>query len=55
VLASGDFADATRRALALGRTSEPERRRFIEENSWSRRTARVLELALSPATVASRA
>jgi teichuronic acid biosynthesis glycosyltransferase TuaH len=55
VLANGDFADATREALALGRASEAERRRFIEENSWSRRTARVLELALSPATAASRA
>jgi glycosyltransferase involved in cell wall biosynthesis len=42
----GDFAAAIRLALASGRTPEPERRRFIEENSWSTRTAEVLELAL---------
>ena len=50
VLANGDFAAATERALELGRAPEEQRKRFIEENSWERRTARVLELALSPAT-----
>jgi glycosyltransferase involved in cell wall biosynthesis len=44
----GDFAAAVRLALANGRTPEPDRQRFISENSWSTRTAQVLELALSP-------
>jgi glycosyltransferase involved in cell wall biosynthesis len=46
VLANGDFAAAAERALALGRASEQQRKTFIEENSWARRTARVLDLAL---------
>jgi glycosyltransferase involved in cell wall biosynthesis len=41
----GDFVSAVRLALADGHAPEPERRRFIEENSWSTRTAQVLELA----------
>jgi len=44
----GDFAAAVRLALANGRTPELERHRFIEENSWSTRTAQVLTLALAP-------
>jgi teichuronic acid biosynthesis glycosyltransferase TuaH len=44
----GDFSVAVRDALAVGRTPEPERQRFIEENSWSTRTAQVLDLALRP-------
>jgi teichuronic acid biosynthesis glycosyltransferase TuaH len=43
----GDFAAAVEAALAAGRTPEPERRRFIAENSWSARTAEVLALALA--------
>jgi glycosyltransferase involved in cell wall biosynthesis len=46
----GDFAAAIRLALANGRAPEPDRQRFIEENSWSTRTAEVLELALSSAS-----
>ncbi len=44
----GDFVAAVRLALANGRTSEPDRHRFIEENSWATRTAQVLDLALTP-------
>jgi glycosyltransferase involved in cell wall biosynthesis len=47
VVANGDFAEAIARALALGRAPEVERNRFIEENAWSRRTQRVLELAVA--------
>jgi glycosyltransferase involved in cell wall biosynthesis len=43
----GDFAAAIRLALANGRTPEPERQRFIEENSWATRTAQVLDVAMS--------
>ncbi|HEY1358064.1 MAG TPA: glycosyltransferase [Thermoleophilaceae bacterium] len=48
IISNGDFAAATSRALSLGRASESERKRFISENAWSRRTAQVLELALDP-------
>lgn len=44
----GDFVAAVRLALANGRTPEHDRHRFIEENSWSTRTAEVLALALAP-------
>jgi len=47
VPAGCDFAAAIREALARGRTPEPDRRRFIEANSWSTRTAQVLDLALA--------
>jgi glycosyltransferase involved in cell wall biosynthesis len=47
VPAGGDFAAAVRQALARGRTPEPDRRRFIAENSWATRTAQVLDLALA--------
>lgn len=47
VPAGGRFAAAARAALAAGPMSEDERRRFLERNSWSRRCAEVLELALA--------
>lgn len=42
----GDFVAGVRLALAAGPASEADRRRFIAANSWSARTAAVLELAL---------
>lgn len=45
--AGGDFVAAVRRALAQGSMSEPVRRCFLDRNSWSRRTAEVLELSLA--------
>lgn len=43
----GDFVAAVRAALAQGPMPEPDRRRFLEHNSWERRCAEVLELSLS--------
>jgi glycosyltransferase involved in cell wall biosynthesis len=43
----GDFVAAVRQALAQGPMSEPDRRRFLERNAWSRRTAEVLALSLA--------
>lgn len=43
----GDFVAAVRAALAQGPMSEPDRRRFLEDNSWSSRCSEVLELSLS--------
>ncbi len=43
----GDFAAATRRALALGRADEQERRAFLEDNSWESRYEDLLDLALA--------
>lgn len=48
-LASGDpraFADAVRRALAIGPAPADERLRFLRDNSWRRRHEPLLELAL---------
>ncbi len=42
----GDFVAGLRLALAAGPATEADRRRFIAANSWSARTAEVLELAL---------
>lgn len=50
VPSGGDFAGAVREALSKGRTPEPDRQRFIAENSWATRTARALELALADET-----
>lgn len=44
---NADFAAAVRLALLSGRTPDPDRHRFIAENSWPTRTAEVLELALA--------
>jgi teichuronic acid biosynthesis glycosyltransferase TuaH len=44
----GDFVTAVREALAQGPMAAPDRRRFIERNSWSRRSAEVLALGLAP-------
>lgn len=43
----GDFAAATRAALALGRAAEAARRRFVEANSWASRHDALLDLALA--------
>jgi len=43
----GDFVAAVRQALAQGAMPESERRRFLDRNSWSRRTAEVLRLGLA--------
>jgi teichuronic acid biosynthesis glycosyltransferase TuaH len=43
----GDFAAATRAALALGRSGEAARRRFVEANSWASRHDALLDLALA--------
>jgi teichuronic acid biosynthesis glycosyltransferase TuaH len=43
----GDFVAGVRRALDQGPMDEEERRRFVERNSWPRRTAAVLALALA--------
>jgi glycosyltransferase involved in cell wall biosynthesis len=43
----GDFVAAVRQALARGAMSEPDRRRFLDRNAWSRRTAEVLALGLA--------
>jgi teichuronic acid biosynthesis glycosyltransferase TuaH len=42
----GDFVAAARAALATGSMSEPKRQEFLRRNSWSRRCAEVLALAL---------
>jgi teichuronic acid biosynthesis glycosyltransferase TuaH len=42
----GDFVAAVRRALETGPMDEPTRQRFVERNSWTRRCAEVLALAL---------
>jgi teichuronic acid biosynthesis glycosyltransferase TuaH len=42
----GDFVAGVRAALAQGPMSDPDRRRFIEHNSWSRRCSEVLALSL---------
>jgi teichuronic acid biosynthesis glycosyltransferase TuaH len=44
----GDFVGAARAALAAGPTDEAERRRFVESNAWSGRTAEVLAIGLAP-------
>jgi teichuronic acid biosynthesis glycosyltransferase TuaH len=44
---AGDFVAAVRQALALGPMTADERRRFVEANAWSRRTAEVLALSLA--------
>ena len=43
----GDLAEAVERALALGRAAEPDRRRFIAENSWQLRHEQILRTALA--------
>lgn len=48
VAPGGDFAAAVGRALARGRISERERLAFVERNSWTSRSAAVLDLALAP-------
>lgn len=53
VAPGGDFVAAARAALAKGAMSEPERQQFIQANSWSRRCAEVLELALAENRVAA--
>ncbi len=50
----GDFSAAVQRALAQGPMSEADRLRFIERNSWPRRCAQVLALALADQDVAQR-
>ncbi len=42
----GDFVTGVRAALARGPMDEAERRRFVADNAWSRRTDEVLALAL---------
>jgi glycosyltransferase involved in cell wall biosynthesis len=44
----GDFRPAVAAALEAGPMDEPDRRRFIEDNSWPSRRAQVLEFALAP-------
>ncbi len=41
-----DLPEAIEAALAIGRASEQERRRFAAENSWASRQDRIVELAL---------
>jgi glycosyltransferase involved in cell wall biosynthesis len=48
VAAGSDFVAGVRSALAAGPVSEAERRRAIEANSWSSRSAAVKGLALRP-------
>jgi teichuronic acid biosynthesis glycosyltransferase TuaH len=43
----GDFVAAVRSALEQGPMAEPDRRRFLEQNSWQRRSAEVLALGLA--------
>ncbi len=43
----GDFAAATRHALALGRAPEPERIAFVQANSWRSRHEALLDLAFA--------
>ena len=45
--AGGDFLPAVRAALARGPMTEPQRREFVERNSWSHRCAEVLALAFA--------
>lgn len=45
---AGEIADAVDRALSLGRWGDGPRRRFIEENAWSRRFDTLLDLVLAP-------
>lgn len=45
---NGDFAAAAGAALNLGRSTDQARRRFIDQNAWSRRHAQILELSLAP-------
>jgi glycosyltransferase involved in cell wall biosynthesis len=47
VPADGDFAEATRQAVAMGPATEEERRRFVAENSWERRFDQLLDLAFA--------
>jgi glycosyltransferase involved in cell wall biosynthesis len=44
-----ELAPAITEALALGRATDAERRRFAEENSWQVRQGRIVELALAAA------
>lgn len=48
VAPGGDFLAATAAALEAGSIEEGERRRTIADNSWSKRSAEVLDLALRP-------
>jgi teichuronic acid biosynthesis glycosyltransferase TuaH len=43
----GDFAGGARRALTLGRAPEPQRRAFLQANSWVSRHDALLGLALA--------
>lgn len=42
-----EFVQAGRDAVSVGRAPEPERLRFLDENSWRSRHDRLLDLALS--------
>jgi teichuronic acid biosynthesis glycosyltransferase TuaH len=43
----GDYAPGVKAALAIGRSSEPDRQAFIESNSWHARQEALLDLALA--------
>jgi teichuronic acid biosynthesis glycosyltransferase TuaH len=45
--AGGDILPALARALEAGRSSEQERRAFLQRHSWQRRIDQILELALA--------
>ena len=47
VAPDGDFAAGVRKGLAAGQIGEAERLAFLERNSWSARSAEVLDLALA--------
>jgi teichuronic acid biosynthesis glycosyltransferase TuaH len=47
VVIEDELADAIAGALALGRASDAERRRFADANSWASRQERVIDLALA--------
>jgi glycosyltransferase involved in cell wall biosynthesis len=47
VAPGGDFVAGVRTALAAGPADEQERRRFLERNSWARRSTEVRDLALT--------
>ncbi|HEY6758597.1 MAG TPA: glycosyltransferase [Baekduia sp.] len=47
VAGGSPLAPAVKRALARGRTSEPERLAFVERNAWRTRHERLVELALA--------
>ena len=48
VVIRDDLTEAIAAALALGHTSEQERRAFAQANSWRQRQERIMRMALDP-------